>query len=234
MRISLLIIAVVLSACSDDESKAPITPGGGPGDYSEAHRDGGGTVDDDDAGSTSDAGMGGGPMPRECTRITAMTATSDELPTTTATTTPTDFAVTRQVGTWIGDCPLPAIAVELSNGACPNGQGHELEFWFASSAIEDGLIAAGLNFIEKDSVSGIRVRYTRPERSSAAGVYGNCNGAEGTITLYDAPDVTRAMDLRARYELSLPPCDDKLNPIQEVSGYFIVRIRRSLPTVCPP
>jgi hypothetical protein len=235
MRITLLILAVVLSACGDDEPKAPITPGGGPGqEFGETHKDGGGTVDDTDAGSTPDAGMGEGPMPFECVRIDPVMFSSDEVPTVTATTTPADFAITRQVGTWTGDCPSPSIVVELSNGNCPNGQGHELEFWFPANGIEDGNVSLGLNILDPDALNGIRIRYTRPERYTAAGVYGDCGGATGTLVFYDPPDVTRAMNLRAKYDLMLPPCDGKPNPVQAVSGYFDVRIRRALPMVCPP
>jgi hypothetical protein len=237
MRISLLLLAVVLSACGDDESKAPLSPGGGPGtDVSETPRDGGrGTVDDTDAGSTSDAGMGGGPMPLECARIEAVKITSDEVPTVTATEAPADFSVTRQVATWTGECPSPAVLIELSNGGCPKGLGHELQFWFPANSILDGQFALGFNTVEPDfaGAAGIRVRYTRPAKLSAAGVYGNCDGASGQITLYDAPDITRATNWRASFELMLTACDDKANAPLRVSGYFDVRVRRDLASVCP-
>lgn len=237
MRISLLLLAVVLAACGDDESKAPLTPGGGPGtDVSETPRDGGGNVDDSDAGSTSDAGTSEGPMALECTRIDAVKITTDDVPTVTATEYPTDFSVTRQVATWTGDCPSPSLTIELSNGACPNGLGHELQFWFPANSILDGQIALGLNEVEPDfaSSSGIRIRYTRPAKLSPAGSYGNCEGASGQISFFDAPDITRPMNLRATYDLMLTSCDDTANPMQRVSGYFDVRVRRELEVVCPP
>jgi hypothetical protein len=235
MRISLLLLAVVLSACSDDESKAPLTPaGGGSHTINEMQHDSGGNVDDMDAGSTPDGGDG--PMPYECARIDPVMIGSDEVPATTATTTPLDFKVTRQVATWRGDCPSPSLVIELSNGICPNGQGHELVFWLPADSIADGRIGLGFNPIDPDSVSadGIRVRYTRPDRYSPVGVYGSCDGASGQISFYDAPDVSRAMNLRASYELNLTSCDDKRNPTQAVAGYFDVRVRRTLAMVCPP
>jgi hypothetical protein len=234
MRISLLLLAVVLSACGDEPSKVPLSPGGGGSNtVIESRPDGGANVDDLDAGSTPDAGDG--PMPFECTRIDPVMIASDELPNVTATTTPLDFKVTRQVATWRGDCPSPSLVIELSNGICPNGQGHELVFWFPVSSIADGKIGLGLNEIDPDSISegGIRVRYTRPDHYSPVGTYGTCDGSSGTISFFDVPDVSRPMNMRATYELNLTSCDDKSNPTQVVAGYFDVRVRRDLATVCP-
>jgi hypothetical protein len=235
MRISLLLLAVVLSACGDDESKVPLSPGGGPShSVGETRPDSGGNVDDMDAGSTPDGG-GDGPMPFECERIDAVMSASDEVPAVTSITTPLDFHVTRQVATWSGDCPSPSLVIKLSNGICPDGQGHELVFWFPASSIADGKIGLGLNPIDPDSISldGIRVRYTRPNRYSPIGTYGTCDGSFGMISFYDAPDITRAMNLRASYELNLTACDDKRNPAQMVAGYFDVRVRRDFESVCP-
>jgi hypothetical protein len=238
MRISLLLLAVVLSACSDDDAKAPLSPAGGPEHtVDEKQPDSGRTVDDEDAGSTPDAGMG--PMAGECMRIDPVIMSPGEVPTVTATSSPRDFMVTRQVATWKGDCPNPWLVIELSNGVCPNGQGHELEFWFPANSIADGSIGLGLQLIDPDTTTGaIRIRYTRPARATPVGVYGNCEGSGmvsmGNMNFYDAPDVTRRMNLRATYELTLVPCDGKSNPVQMVSGYFDVRVQRPLATVCPP
>ncbi len=234
LRISLLLVAVVLSGCTDDDPRAPLTPGGGgPHVVHEERPDSGGTVDDTDAGSTPDAGEG--PMAFECTRIDPVMYASDEVPTVTSTSSPRDFKVTRQVARFTGDCPNPTLLIELSNGICPNGQGHELKFWFPANAIADGAIGLGLNPIEPDATTtgAIRVRYTRPERWSAAGEYGNCDRGSGTLSFYDAPDVSRPMNLRAVYELDLTPCDGESKPAQLVSGYFDVRVRRDLADVCP-
>jgi hypothetical protein len=236
MRTSLLLLVLALCGCNDDGPRAPLSPaGGGSHDVDVIRRDAGPSGNEDDAGERPDAASDA-PMPLECVRIDAVRYTSDEVPSVTATSQPADFLVTRQAATWRDGCDSPTLAVELSNGICPNGQGHELEILLSVNAIQDGQIGLGLNLVEaeKDSMDGIRVRYTRPERYAPAGVYGTCEGASGQITFYDAPDVSSAMDLRARYELMLTPCDDsKSNPTQLVSGYFDVRVRRSLSSVCP-
>jgi hypothetical protein len=236
MRISLLLLAVVLSACGDGGSKVPLSPGGGGAhQVGVDHPDSGGNVDEMDAGSTPDAGDG--PLPYECTRIDALMYTAaDEVPDVTATLAPTDFKVTREVATWSGDCPSPSMEIALSNGICPSGQGHELVFWLPANSIADGTIALGLNQVEVEpSFNGIRVRYTRPEHYSAEGTYGACSGsAFGMINFFDPPDTTRAEDLRATYDLTLAPCDGKGNPLIEVSGVFNVRVRRTLAMVCSP
>jgi hypothetical protein len=234
MRISLLLLAVVLSACSDDEAKAPLTPGGGSSHMVDQDRpDSGRNVDDMDAGSTSDAGEG--PLPGECMRVEPVVFNTDEVPTVTAIASPTDFKVSRQVARWSGACPNPTLIVELSNGICPNGQGHELEFSFPASSIADGAIGFGPNEIGPDTIGSIRIRYTRPARFRPEGEYGNCDGSAGTLTFYDPPDVSRPMNLRATFDLNLTPCDDdKSNPEQHVWGYFDVRVRRDLGGVCPP
>jgi hypothetical protein len=232
MRISLLLLAVVLSACSDDEAKAPITPGGGSSHMvGEDRPDSGSNVDDMDAGSTPDAGDG--PMPFECTRIDPVVFNTDEVPTATSTASPDDFKVTRQVARFTGSCPNPSLVVELSNGICPNGQGHELVFSFPVNSIADGAIGFGPNEITADTVGAIRVRYTRPARFRPEGEFGNCEGGNGRLTFYDSPDISRPMNLRATYDMNLAPCDGESNPPQHLWGYFDVRVRRDLGDVCP-
>lgn len=194
--------------------------------------DSGRNVDDMDGGSTSDAGDG--PMPFECTRIEPVVFNTDEVPTVTATALPTDFKVTRQVARFIGSCPNPSLIVELSNGICPNGQGHELVFSFPVNSLADGAIGFGPNDIAPDTVGSIRVRYTRPASWSARGEYGTCDGSTGTLTFYDPPDVSRPMNLRATYDMRLTPCDGSTsNPEQHLWGYFDVRVRRDLADACP-
>jgi hypothetical protein len=235
MRTSLLLLALALCGCSDDQAHAPLTPGGGgPHDFGVMRHDAS-PDDQDDAGERPDAASDA-PMPLECVRIEPVRYTSDEVPDVTATSSPADFLVTRQAATWRDGCESPTLAIELSNGICPNGQGHELEILLSVNAIKDGQIGLGLNLLEaeKDTLQGIRVRYTRPERFAPVGVFGTCEGASGQITFYEAPDVARSMNLLARYEFMLTPCDDsRSNPAQLVSGYFDVRVRRPLSAVCP-
>ena len=242
MRTSLLLIAVgVLSACGDDASHAPLSRGGrGPEIIRVAQPDGGENVNEDDAGSTPDAGPkpdagGDGRLPLECMRTTAMRITSDEMPVATAIESPSDFFVTRQAATWNGNCASPLLVIELSNGVCPNGAGHELEFTLPANAIADGQIGFGLNTIgpELDTTDSIRVRYTRPQPYAPVGVYGTCEAGGGQISFFEVPDITRAMNIQARFELVLEACDGKPNPAQVVSGYVDVRVRRSLTDYCP-
>ena len=236
MRTSLLLLALALSACSDDEPSAPLTPGGGGPHEVAVNRDAGSGEEDAGESERPDASSDA-PLPRECLLIDAKRFTTDEIPSDTSTTSPADFLVTRQAATWRDGCESPTLVIELSNGACPNGSRHELEIMLSVNAITDGTIGLGLNLIgpEMDLVEeAIRVRYTRPQRFNPVGVFGTCDGSEGQITFYDAPDVSRPMDLRARYEFYLTPCDSALpTPEQFVSGFFDVRVRRSLDAVCP-
>ncbi|HKU42870.1 MAG TPA: hypothetical protein VJR89_32145 [Polyangiales bacterium] len=235
MRTWLVCVAIAFSACSEKEPSAPLTPGGGPGKVVETERRDAGMTDDEDAGVARDAATDE-PRPLECVTIKALQfASGDEVPSATATSEPTDFLVTRQAATWRDGCEKPTVAVELSDGVCPNGKGHELEILLAVDAITEGQIGLGLNQIvaEGEIVPGIRVRYTRPEKLKPAGVFGTCDGVSGQITFYEAPDVTRPMNWRARYDFMLSPCDGKSNAPIMVSGYFDVRLRRTLESVCP-
>ena len=230
---SLLLVAVAMCACNDNEPTAPLSPvGGGSHQVDPDIPDSGGNVDEEDAGINPDAGTEG-PAPGECVRIASLRYTSDEIPTVTATSLPEDFLVTRQAATWRDDCEW--LVIELSNGVCPAGAGHELEIMFSREAIEDGQIGLGLNPLEEEpmAVPGYRVRYTRPTRYAPEGLFGSCTGSSGQISFYDAPDVTRANDLRAVYDFRLTPCDDTRNPTLEVKGTFQVRLRRAAAAACP-
>ena len=230
----LVLFCLAVCACGDDEPSAPLVPNGdGSHMVGGNKRDGGQNVDDEDAGRNPDAGPSDGPGPGECRRIDALRMNVDESPVVTSTELPRDFLVTRQAATWRDNCEH--LVIELSNGLCPNGQGHELEVELATSAILDGRIAFGLNFIESEpmAVPGIRVRYARPSRFPPEGIYGTCEGASGTMTFMDAPDVTRAMNLRATYDLVLPPCDGRSNVPQIARGYFDVRVLRTMAMACP-
>ncbi|HKP64213.1 MAG TPA: hypothetical protein VJV78_46070 [Polyangiales bacterium] len=237
MRTSLLLVALAFCGCSDDGPRAPLShSGGGSHDVQVIHRDSGRSdQEEDDAGERPDAASDA-PMPRECVRVDPVRATSDERSTVTSTASPADFLVSRQAATWRNGCDSPTLVVELSNGACPNGDGHELEILLSANAIKDGQIGLGLNPIQadKDSMEGIRVRYTRPDRYAPVGVFGSCEGATGQISFYDAPDVSRTMSLRATYDFMLTPCDGKNSGrTQMVVGFFDVLVRRSLSSVCP-
>jgi hypothetical protein len=235
MRISLLLLGVVGvfgSACDEDESRARFAPSrGGHHTVGVRRPDAGRSVDDEDAGGKSDGGIEG-PAPDECARIEAVQYTTDDAPAVTSTAAPADFLVTRQVATWRDRCEQ--LVIELSNGVCPTGSGHELEIELSREAIEDGLIGFGVNVLETTrAFEAMRVRYFRPEPYRPEGVYGNCEGARGQINFFDAPAVDRTGWLSALYELTLTSCDDERNPPIELTGYFDVRVQRTATVACP-
>lgn len=250
MRTRVLALALALWACSDDDP-APLTPGGGPGHEVGVNLDAA-SDSDDDAGASADAGDAGdagdtddtvdagdsteAPLRYECVRIEPLQYTDDTLPASTATSAPPDFVVTRQAATWRGDCTEPEVVIELSDGSCPLGDGHELEIVFDVNAIEDGLIAFGLNEVPPESetgAAGIRVRYVRPDELDPSGEWGNCFGSSGSIVFYDAPNVARVGDMNFTYDLEVTSCDDRLNFPLRVAGYVEIRLRRTISEVCP-
>jgi len=227
-----LVLARLLTACGDDE-RAPLSASGGdshevPVRWPDAAQD-----SDEDAGTAADAATDQ-PMIHECKKIEAVSFRDDGTPAVTSVAEPLDFKVTRQAATWRGDCAVDkALVVELSDGSCPNGRGHELEIMFSTAAIEDGQIALGNNplYPELDGL-GLRVRYVRPDGLAPSGTWGSCAGASGYLDLYEAPDVSTPMNLRGKYRFELTSCDDTRNGPIVVLGYFDVYVRRSLEVVC--
>lgn len=235
MRIGpvVLVLALALTACDDDE-RAPLASSGGGSHSVPVPRRDAAQESDEDAGMAADASTDG-PLAYECERIDAVSFRDDGTPAVTGIAQPVDFKVTRQAATWRGDCEIDkTLAIELSDGSCPNGKGHELEILLSAFAIEDGQIALGSNLLNAEPDGrGLRVRYVRPEGMEPAGTWGSCAGSSGNIDFYEAPDVATPMELRARYRFELTSCDDTRNGPITVLGYFDLRVRRSLATVCP-
>jgi hypothetical protein len=142
--------------------------------------------------------------------------------------------VTRVLGTWEPACGRHTIRLEMSNGKCPDGGGHELQFYFAAAAIDTGTITAGSNALVSETENpDIRVRYIRPGGLEPSGVWGNCDGPSGAIDLV-APLGTDAFDwFQGEFRLQLSPCDGSDNGIQQIDGSFDIQIRRGLDDVCP-
>lgn len=241
MRIWLVCLAVVLCACDDDEPAAPLTPGGGPGHEVGTGNGKDDAGDDQDAGTivdaaTPDAGDGGKTF-GDCMSTPVLFIPNEEMPSRTSTAAPDDFLVSRQEVTWTNGCEAPTLVIELSDGICPEGRGHELAISLPVNAILDGQIGLGFNLIvpEMDSVAGITARYSRPMHLSPrpVGLFGTCEGAMGQMNFFDTPDVTRPMNLRANYDLILTACDGSGNTPILVSGYFDIRVRNTLDEVCP-
>lgn len=245
-------------ACGDDEPSAapPGTAGAGARDA----RDGGGrpvpiprrdsgmndpdSGDDDSgtagtSGAAGSAGAGGttAPMVGECenfdpAKFVGGDPTVDVI---ASSAQPMDFEITRAVATWEPDCTEPTIRVDLSDGSCPNGKGHQLTFWFAAEAIDSRAIFLGLNSVlpEPDN-GGVKIRYTRPTRLSPTGVWGTCPLATATLNFVgEMPSTDQFSRLQiSQFFLELTACDGANAPII-VEGSFNVKLQRGLREACP-
>jgi hypothetical protein len=148
---------------------------------------------------------------------------------------PADLLATRIVGTWSGSCEPAAIKIEMSDGDCPDGEGHALTFLLDALSIRDGLLGTGIHDLAPDSTGGpIRIRYVRPTPLESAGTYGTCDGVLGNLNVAGELGTVRFDRLQARFEMQLAPCDGSGLPLQSVLGTFNVELQRSLSTVCPP
>jgi hypothetical protein len=213
--------------------RAPDAPQSGGVIITERRPDAGHPLDED-AGLNADAGVsdGGASMPSAyaCERVDVLHSTGGDMPAATATDQPADFAVSRQAVGFSADCSL--LTIELSNGTCPRGDGHELEFTLNVAGIEDGLIRLANNEVSADS-SNIIVRYTRPSTLTPNGVWGSCGSATGQLVFLEAPDLTMSANWQANFQLLLAPCDGTTNAPIEVDGEFDFALRFNLATACP-
>src|SRR5687768_11592941 len=153
------------SACGGDDSTAA-PPGTGAGRAGRGGsmkppvtvKDAGGGEPDEDGGGGTGGG-GGDPLGVECSNVKAApfgeTVTEDYF---NSIGTPTDFAVTRVVGTWDDGCNPPTVKLVLSDGRCPSGDGHELTFFLDI----DSLLEGENSIVPEPDGRVVRVRYTRP------------------------------------------------------------------------
>jgi hypothetical protein len=195
-----------------------------------------------DAGATPahDAGpfeLDSGQLSTECDEITAIPFIGEDTnggEYANAIEAPADLAATRIVGTWSGSCDPAAVKIEMSDGDCPGGKGHELTFLLDALAIRDGVIGTGIHDLAADGIGGpIQVRYVRPAKLEPAGEWGNCEGVTGTVSISGEPGVGRLDELQALFEMQLAPCDGSGQAAQTVRGTFHVMLRRALVDVCP-
>lgn len=243
-------IAAGVTACG---SNGPPNTPSAPSFYVGGDDDGGGGIAvgphheagaDEDAGVTdpgpavlADAG-GFDPVPTECENVTPANP-ADVGPDGTlfdAVSSPADLGVTRVEATWDGDCVRPTIRVTLSDGRCPLGNGHEVEFRFDAGAIASGKLSRGVHYLEPEPGNvDIRVRYRRPTSLDpvGAGAWGTCLGVVGTLDLPIAPGVDERDELRGRFQMELAPCDSLALATRSVNGTFDVTLRRGLGDVCP-
>jgi hypothetical protein len=148
--------------------------------------------------------------------------------------TPSDLEVTRVVSTWEVGCAQPTLRIVLSDGECPDGQGHELVFLLGVEEIESGVLAMGQNpLMEEPAVQGLSLRYRRPGRLSPTGQWGTCAGVEGSVDLLGPLRLERGEVLQSRFFMDLTACDGSANGPQAIAGTFEVTLRRGLQDACP-
>jgi hypothetical protein len=189
-----------------------------------------------DAGPDTGVDAGDAAVPAtSCERVVAMGATTGDAVSYTSIAAPVDFVVTRQAEVWSNDCTDPTLSIELSDGVCPEGFGHQLTITFSLNDITDGVIHVGNNavYAESDS-SSIDVRYVRPDTVTPYGTWGSCNGASGQVVFDVPPDPSAGVIFNARFSLDLTPCGDVSSPVnQMVSGAFRIELRYQLSEFCP-
>jgi hypothetical protein len=228
--VAFLLLGCVSAGCKDDKAP-PFAPLGGISTTRNLpQRDGGQEPDggDEDAGPI-DAGV----PASACLRVPVLSTSFEDSPGETSTERPADFVVSRQAELWSSDCSHPQLTISLSDGFCPAGLGHELNLTFSVNDIEDGAIHLGNNAIVSDSESSsIRVRYSRPIRLKPHGVWGTCTGASGQIVFFEPPGLTAGSLFQARYQLTLPPCDDSSEEPMFVVGTFKLRLSYSVASIC--
>ena len=240
LRVALLCLALGSAAlgCKKEAPKAPPAPGGG---YTYGAVGSSGAGKDDDAGSEPvdaaidvDAGF----LASECVSVDpAPFLNGDSSPDglTTGVSTPSDFVVTRALASWEADCAQPTILIELSEGSCPDGSAHKLQFLIDADAIDSAspTVLVGLNTLtaEPDD-KGIRIRYIRPHSLDPHGTWGTCDGMPGTLELIGDPDTTLGTRLQGRFILDLAACDGTTNEDENVQGSFNVLLRRGRGDVC--
>jgi hypothetical protein len=230
--LGLCMVAVLLAGCG--EGNGPKAPSGPQSGVDVVHV--GPPPADEDSGvtpppSTADAGRDAGVPAYSCEHVEALRSSGDSTDNLTSTELPGDFVVTRQAVSWSTDCTT--LTIQLSDGNCPGGSGHELDLAFSIMALQDGLVRLGNNDVSADS-RNIVATYVRPNRLKPYGTWGSCGAASGQVIFLDAPGtLTKGSILQARYQLSLPACDGSANSLIEVDGAFKIQLRYDFATVCP-
>lgn len=230
------VCALAFVACAkDDQPNLPTPPvSGGSGIHDTNNGTSSSGVKDAGPDAWVDAGDAAVPA-SSCERVVAMGDTTGDAIVATAISTPTDFMVTRQAEVWSNDCTDPKLTLELSDGVCPDGFGHQLTITFDLNDIADGAIHVGNNAVYAETESSsIDVHYVRPDTLDPYGSWGSCNGASGQVVFDMPPDPTAGAIFNARFDLDLTPCGDVSTPVVEtVSGAFRIELRYQLSEFCP-
>jgi hypothetical protein len=231
---------MAICACRSAPPRAPGAPVHGGDEVQVGAADAGTSQPpaDDDGGPMADAGgptADAGATFYSCERVNAARSTgASNTPTITTTTAPADFLVARQGVRWSTDCANPTLTLELSDGVCPLGSGHQLSIDLSVNAIEDGVIRLGENQLSPEAeLAPIKVRYTRPNRLSQAGTWGTCDNVVGFISFSEPPELVAGANLQAFYQFTLTPCDSATRGTVDVVGTFKVQLRYALSEVCP-
>jgi hypothetical protein len=247
LRFNTLLIALCVVAatfgCSKEEKKPPPAPGGhgfqssGVGTPSDAGpKDSGGPVD---ASFSIDAST----ITGECANVdpgdylAANGGLASDGTVLTGASAPSDFMITRAVGTWETSCIDPTIVIELSDGKCPDGKDHKRQILLSADAIDGATptILIGQNVLQADpeETNGIRVQYVRPKPLTPRGTWGSCTGMPGSIDFISEPTTTKLSHLTGRFTLDLSACDGSSNADEFLNGTFNVILRRGREDVCP-
>lgn len=233
------LMALGALACGDDGARAPAAAAGGggtPRSLGSGSADDGGAdpVRREDAGRPDGGAPDGGEvvvLSTECDLVDPALIGGDEL-INQVTAPATDFTVTRVEATWESGCTDPTIRITLSDGRCPDGNGHELVFFFEADAFS-GLVTAGQNTIPAEPGDrGIRARYRRPAPLAPEGEWGTCAGAGGLIDFVDPPSSRRFAQLRASFQLDLTTCDEDTTGEQQLFGTLNATLQRGLSEIC--
>ena len=246
IAVTAILTFVELSACKSNPKLPPPIGGHKQADVYDAGNfapfDAGpidaGPVTDEDGGSDSLGHLTAG----ECHNVDPVHFINEDTSAdglSNATVSPTDFSVTRVVGTWEASCVEPTLRIEMSDGACPDGKEHKLVFWINTTAIEKGRIRIGQNILSSEQTDAgpvlpdLRVRYTRPASFPPAGDYGTCGDVTGELSLIGTVATTAHTKLQGSFQLLLPPCDGGTGEAQSVIGTFQVELARGRAEVCP-
>jgi hypothetical protein len=244
----LCLLSFVASGCKEEREPAPFPPsidddfdggggysgtgGGGvgiPGGGRDSGRD-----DEEDAGSDS----GTSALALVCDDFLPIPPGSvDPVPGVyiNRASSPADFEVTRTVVAWESSCMQPTIRITLSDGDCPEGDGHALTFIVPAAGIDNGDVLLGQNVVTGNPGSNnISVRYTRPDSLDLEphGEWGSCAGASGTIELRGELQTDDDSAFVGQFQLELTRCDGGEESVQQLIGEFGVELPAGLLDVC--
>ena len=198
---------------------------------------GGSTAPDKDAGANMDASSISDAdvfvLATHCVNVAAASEPG-EVTLNNSVQSPADFSVTRVSVGFSPDCRNKILELVLSDGRCPNGDGHELALEFDTDAIAKQEITLGeIDVSAAHALGQINVRYKRPKPLTPSGTFGTCGGESGVITLAQVPELRRGAVYAGSYQMSLNACAGTTGAPQDLQGTFNATLASSLSDVCP-